>query len=206
MTRTKTTKTPKTKAPKQGETRMFKAQYVMNLDPVVMLAPPTELERCPRCEKPHQSLKPKKLTKPMMFNTCSVSYWALCPTTKEPIIFFDRFTKVPMRNEVEKVITDQSAKDIAEEIDKDVLNSLGTWTATYTTTGKGKKGKKGKAEPMRIEASFGPATTWVYDPNAPERMVPGSKEEADKQAARVRAQEAMASLSLAAGPKRGKRP
>lgn len=199
MTRTKA-KTPKTKAPKQGEARTFKVKYVVNLDPVVMLAPPTELEKCPRCEKPHKKLKPKKLTRPMLFSNCSVTYWVLCPATKEPIIFFDRFTKVLFENDIEKAVADRAAKDIAAEIDKDVLSSLSTWTATYTTAEK-KKGKKGKAEPMQITASFGPATTWVYDPNAPERIVPGSKEEHDKQVASVRAQEAMASVSLAAGPK-----
>lgn len=148
MTRTKATKTPKTKAPTRGETRTLEAQFVMNFDPVVMLAPPTELERCPRCEQPHKKLKPKKFMRPMLFPSSSASYWVLCPAAKEPVIFFDRFTK-PIEKNVEKTISDKA----------DVLNSLSTWT--YTTAGK--KGKKSKAKPMQITASFGPATTWVYD-------------------------------------------
>jgi len=173
-----------TKKKKTSKAKMVTLHFKLNM--VVLLPPPTALKSCPRCTNPHKKFVPLKFQKPMVFLDSTetlqakASHWALCPKTKEPFILFDQ---------VDKGESQQSVEDIAAAEDKEVLHSLSTWTASYPTPKKGKKGKeKQKPSTTQVTATFGPATTWVYDPNAPSRMVPGTKKEAAAQAKRVKTQ------------------
>lgn len=176
----------------------IKARYV------VMKPPMTEFDKCPRCDGKHKKLKPKKFLKPMQFFdydkdgkpelTSQASYWVKCPKTKEPVILFDRVdTGETVANCVLETVQENAVKDICEAEDKRILDELKSYTETKTPTesiitatykGKGKKGK------WTAKATISDTQAWVYDPNAPGRIVPGTKAEAKAQRARVKAQEA----------------
>ncbi len=49
-----------------------------------------KFDSCPRCHKPHDcKMKVKKFDNPMIFQgDVSIPYWGLCPTTKDPILFY----------------------------------------------------------------------------------------------------------------------
>lgn len=193
------------------------AKFQISLSYVVWHPPPTSLEKCPRCEKPHKKLKPLKLKKPMDFYGgpdgklfARASYWAQCPKTKEPIVLFDR----PDAGEsILNLVTKTAVDDICKEEDAKFLSEISsvvgnTKTETKATSGvlekRGKwvkkKGKRGQdvwvpdpalnPNPSKVEvkATMSDVQTWVYDPNAPQRIVPGTKKEAKAQAARVKAQ------------------
>jgi hypothetical protein len=190
-------------------------KFKISLSYVVWHPPPTALEKCPRCEKPHKKLKPLKLKKPMDFYDgpdgklfARASYWAQCPKTKEPIVLFDR----PDAGEsILNLVTKTAVDDICKEEDAKLLSEISsvvgnTKTGTKATSGvlerrgkwvkkKGKRGQevwvKDRTPKSRVEvkATLGPMQAWVFDPNAPERIVPGTKTKAKAQAARVKAQE-----------------
>jgi hypothetical protein len=179
--------------------RMLKAKYNIDFNSIVFLPPLTSLEKCPRCEKPHKRIKPLKFKKPMRFwrkgddgqmkLMDQASHWFMCKRTKEPVVLFDR---VDQGLVILNTVADQAVKEICEAEDKKFLDSISTWTATYKMKPKGKgkgKGAKKVAEEMHIKASFGPTTTWVYDPNHPSRMVPASTPLGEEK------------VTLAAGPK-----
>lgn len=175
---------------KKGEPQ--KVTYKIDLNYVVMLPPPTALKACPRCGKEHKKIKPLKFTKPMEFFSKATkgkkkgqpvlsarsSHWFLCPKLKEPVIFFDHY--VTSEN-IENYIIKKSADDIAEQIDKELLADLKKFS------------EQPKQQEITLRYKKGNKKTkqhWVFDPNAPERVVPGTKKQADEQRARVKAQEA----------------
>lgn len=191
---------PKDETP--PEKRTLKAKWNLDFNSIVFLPPLTSLEKCPRCEKAHKRIKPLKFKKPMQFwrkdaegqpkLMDQASHWFMCKRTKEPVILYDR---VDQGLVILNTVAEQSVKDICAEEDKRFLDSVSTWTATYKMPKKGKgKGTKKAAESMKITATFGPTTTWVYDPNHPSRMVPAVTPQGEEM------------LSLAAGPapKKGK--
>lgn len=209
----------------KGQTKKLKVKWKLpstfeiSLNWVVMHPPPTELEKCPRCEKRHKKLKPLKLKKPMDFYGpdgklfARASHWAVCPKTKEPIVLLDR---ADMGQTIENVVIKQAADDIAKEIDKEILGDLAKMTKEPPA--KEKKGRWVKKKVVKtqevwvddpepksrieVKATLGPGQAWVYDPNAPHRMVPGTKAEAKAQRARVRAQEKAAKPLREKGRKR----
>jgi hypothetical protein len=210
------------------------AKFKITMNWVVLHPPPTSLEKCPRCEKPHKKLKPLKLKKPMEFFGPDgkpygrASHWAQCPKTKEPIILFDR---ADVGQSVENLVMKQAVDDICKAEDAKFLSEIDsivgkTKTTTKATSGEvlekrgkwvKKKGKRGQEvwvpdpdlnpNPSRVEvkATLGPMQAWVYEPNAPGRMVPGTKAEAKAQRARVKAQEKAAKPAREAARKERKR-
>lgn len=162
--------------------------YKVNLNYMVMLPPPKSLDQCPRCGKPHKKIKPLKFLKPMEFFTKGTkgkdkgksvlsarsSHWFLCPKTKEPVIFFDHYVTA---ENIENYVAKTMADDIATQIDKELLAELKTLA------------EQPKRQEIRVRYKGGKTQAWVYDPNALERVVPGTKKEAAAQRARVLAQE-----------------
>lgn len=154
---------------------------------------------------------PRPEAKPTPRLVSRASYWAVCPKTKEPIVLFDR---VDRGSTIENIVVKQAVDDIVREEDKRFLDSLKGFASKTGKRGKGKKNDAPVAS--TITATFGPTQTWVaswgpaevslasgpppkkgkkqktplvYDPNAPERIVPGTEKVRAEQAARVRAQE-----------------
>lgn len=165
--------------------------YRVNLSYVVMLPPPTAVGQCPRCGKPHKKIKPLKFAiKPMEFFSkltkgknkgkevlsARASHWFLCPKLKEPVIFFDHYVTP---ESIENYVAKKAADDIANQIDKEVLADLKAFAEPkqQVITVRYKGGNEAKKD------------HWVFEPNAPERIVPGTKKQAREQRARVRAQE-----------------
>jgi hypothetical protein len=214
-------KQPKPKArPLKAEFKL-PAKFEINLNYVVVYPPPTALAKCPRCEKPHKKLKPLKLKKPMEFHSpdgkffVRASYWVPCPKTKEPVILFDR---VDRGQSLENMVIKQGAEDIARQIDKEILADLDkeiladlAKIAKVPERVPGKAAKPVKkrggketpvAEQSSVTVTFGDTKAGVFDPNAPERIVPGTKSQARAQRARVKVQEKAVQEKAVKGRKR----
>ena len=230
---------PKKKQPRKPKPAAKKKtakpmRFKISMSWVVMLPPPTSLEKCPRCEKPHKKLKPLALKKPMEFYGPDgklygrASNWAMCPKTKEPIVLFDR---ADTGESLLNLVTKQAVDDICKQEDAKFLSEISSMVGKTKTTTKAtsgdvlekrgkwvkKKGKRGQEvwvpdpalnpNPSKVEvkATMSDVQTWVYDPNAPGRMVPGTKAEAKAQRARVKAQEKAAKPAREAARKERKR-
>jgi len=124
---------------------------------VALLPPPTALEKCPRCEKPHKKLKPVKFAKPMEFIDSTgkffarASHWTLCPKTKEPVIFFDR---ADAGESILNLVTQTAVQDIQQAEDKRFLDSISALV-----------GKKGSKKPKKPKQA--PKTETVITAKAP---------------------------------------
>lgn len=94
------------------------------------LDPPTRLEKCPRCEKPHADLKPLKLARQMKFFvgdhlSHTAKYWAQCPETGEPIVLLD----IPRMSWTEEslldVVTQAAVVEVTAACDAEALKMMG---------------------------------------------------------------------------------
>lgn len=120
------------------------------------------------------------------------SYWFLCPVTREPGIYLDRY--VTPENLPQFLAQDPAVSMGALE-DAAFLRKL---RALGYTAQKAKPATETKYE---IHAQWSDPVWLVYDPNAPERVVPGTKEEAREQQARVEAQALKVKIRRAAKAK-----
>ncbi len=178
-----------------GKAKKPKAKKVdVQIQTVFMVPPLKHVEQCPRCGGAHK-IKAKKLLKPFRveFNPPAEgekpldpivsSFWAMCPKTKEPIILFDHYVTT------EDILKRNIVKDLASQIDKDVINSINAsmdketidslkgipsaMTISYDGPLPGEKPKKGKGKGKK-----GIVATAVWSYNAAYTLPVDEKAEA----------------------------